>query len=1122
MKSIKGIVLVAAVLISLILLSANVSADVERVKYQAEGNYLIVEVLDDDLIHFEYGRGTGPDTDKAIETTDMVCKDTDNLPQGVCKPLSDFTGSETFSDNGAGVLETEDIRLHINISNLFATVIDKTKNNLSLTTISAENLHQARKRLVGTRSERLDVYGLGQQFIEPGRMDIDWDRRVREGGEFGNVMAGFNGGANGNTQIPVMYAVNEATFENYALLLDNIYRQRWDFTSTSQWQVEVNEGQIRFFIMAGPDLLDLRKDYMELVGRPLVPPKKMFGLWISEYGYDDWHELEDKLRTLQENKFPVDGFVLDLQWFGGITQNSDYTRMGALTFDDVKFPNPSQKISELQNDKGIGIMLIEEAYVGRALPEHADLHSYGCLVTDRPGGSNPAYIVSNPWWGKGGMIDYTSDSCSQYWHDSKRQPLIDKGVIGHWTDLGEPEMFNPDAGYSVGTHADAHNIFNFRWIRGIYKGYLENNVSSRPFIMSRSGTAGIQRFGAAMWSGDIGSRLENLASHAANQMHMSLSGIDYYGSDIGGFHRGDLQNPENRDKLKELYTHWYAYGTMFDIPGRPHTENLCNCKETAPDRVGDLRSNLENTYLRYKLIPYVYSLAHRANRYGEPLMPPPFMYYQTDNNFRSVGSEKMIGCDLLASVISRHDQTSADVRLPHGTWIDWHTNERFISTERQSLVNIPVCRNGVFSLPLFAREGAIIPLMFVDENTMNALGKRRDGLTHDELIVKAFSFDGDANDGEGKSSFTLYEDDGVTTAYLTGAVRETNISQERKGNIVTVRIHNSTGTYQGAPGSRNNIIELVVANVGEKVSLNGVELREFSKVANLKTVDSGWVDDEVSKTMIAKSGTMSVSDAKEFVFTLGEPRITPTPTPTPIIEKKMYLRGTFNNWSLSDPMFKNPEGVWEITKNLSAGRIEYKFDTGKWTTNENWGHGDEGTEVPQSGYAVPNAPNIVLNIPATGEYTFKFNEASRYFSVTGVVGPVTTTFKVHYDVGFGNNITIRGSIPQLNNWQSPGKACTWTEGNVWVYEATDIPEGTKFEWKTLINDTSWSEGANYEGTGGETMDVYPVFEKILGVEVTPTQVTPSPGPTPTPPGFEAVFVIAGLLAVAYLIRRRKR
>ena len=349
---------------------------------------------------------------------------------------------------------------------------------------------------------------------------------------------------------PIVYAVNGASFDNYALFLDNKYKHRWDFTSPSQWKVEMSRGALRFFVMTGPDLLDLRQDYMDLVGHPLVPPKSMFGLWVSEYGYDDWNELEDKLRTLRENDFPLDGFVLDLQWFGGITPNSDNTQIGSLTFDTTKFPSPEDKIRASQDNDCVGIMLIEEAYVGRALPEHSDLHGRGCLAKDRPGGSEPAYITSNPWWGKGGMIDYTSYECGEYLHDNKRAALIQKGIVGHWTDLGEPEMFNPGSGYSLGDQADAHNIFNFRWLRSIHDGYDRHKVDRRPFMMSRSGTSGIQRFGAAMWSGDIGSKLENLESHAANQKHMSFSGIDYYGSDIGGFHRGAIQqDPEKNSPI---------------------------------------------------------------------------------------------------------------------------------------------------------------------------------------------------------------------------------------------------------------------------------------------------------------------------------------------------------------------------------------------------------------------------------------------------------------------------------------------------------------------------------------------------------------------------------------------
>jgi alpha-glucosidase len=271
------------------------------------------------------------------------------------------------------------------------------------------------------------------------------------------------------------------------------------------------------------------------------------------------------------------------------------------------------------------------------------------------------------------MIDYTSDGCAAQWHDAEREKLIADGVVGHWTDLGEPEMYSPSAGYAAGTHADAHNIFNFRWLRSIYQGYRRNDVAQRPFMMSRSGTAGIQRFGTAMWSGDIASRLTSLAAHAANQMHMSFSGIDYYGADIGGFHR-NLEGD-----LNEMYSQWYAYGMMFDIPGRPHVENLCNCKDTPPDRIGNTAGNLANTRLRYGLIPYVYSLAHRAYRYGEPVMPPLVMAYQNDNNVRTLANEKLLGRDLLAAVVAKHRENARDVYLPSGTWYDWHKRKRIAS-----------------------------------------------------------------------------------------------------------------------------------------------------------------------------------------------------------------------------------------------------------------------------------------------------------------------------------------------------------------------------------------------------------------------------------------------------------
>jgi alpha-glucosidase len=763
-------------------------------------------------------------------------------------------------------------------ADLAATLVDRTKNDLLLTTLTPFGLDQAQKGLEATVIGELDVYGLGQQFVEPGNPDIDWEDRVREGGQFGNVMSGFNGGANGNTQMPILYAVRGASYDNYALFLDNAYRHRWDFRSDSRWRVDVSNGPLRVYLMTGPDLPDLRSDYMELVGRPEVPPKKMFGLWVSEYGYDNWAELDDKLASLKQHQFPLDGFVLDLQWFGGISAGSDDTQMGSLTWDEAAFPNPSGKIAALNDDDGVGIMLIEEAYIGRALPEHGQLKARGCLATNCADGE-PAYITANPWWGKGGMLDYTNPDCGAWWHDTKRQPLIDAGVIGHWTDLGEPEMFNADSCYAGGAHADIHNLFNFDWLAGLRDGYDRSGSTQRPFMMSRSGAAGMQRLGAAMWSGDIASRLGSLAAHSANQMHMSFSGMDFYGADIGGFHR-------NLDgDLNDMYTRWFAYGMLFDIPGRPHVENLCNCKETAPDRIGDLASNRQNARLRYALVPYLYSLAHRAHRFGEPVMPPPVFYHQTDRRLRNEGDHKLIGRDLLAAVSTRYGEDRLDVYLPDGVWYDWHDHGRHASAGGLTL-SVPTQRNGIFTLPLFARAGAIVPVMEVDEQTANALGKRRDDSATDALVARVFA-------APEPSAFVLYEDDGSSIAYRSGAVRETRISQRQTDEQVTVTIDPAEGDYADAPTARDNRIVLVASLNGrpasaESVRLDDEELPEQPDAVAFAAADAGWYNDPATRSIRMKSGSRPVTQAKAFEVALAEQTCTanmrrfPCPGPTTV------------------------------------------------------------------------------------------------------------------------------------------------------------------------------------------------------------------------------------------------
>lgn len=823
--------------------SAQGDTAVPYLTFTTADSYLVVEVLDDDLIHFEAGQGTPPAAGAPLATSPMVQK-------------TDYPGPTSFTDDGQGTLTTAELQVQVDPQTLCSTVWDLTHEEpLLLTAVCPQDLSERKSSLIIDPATTQHVYGLGEQFRTPGEPNGDWVGSAREPGLFGNVMEEFSGGMVGNAQFPILYALG-AGRDNYALFVDAVYKQEWEFIG-DEWSMATSADPLRWYVLGGPDLPDLRADYLELSGRPPVPPKALFGLWVSEYGYDNWAELDDKRQSLNENQFPQDGFVLDLQWFGNIRPPS---QMGSISWDLTNFPDPIAKIAELRED-GLGLILIEESYVDDELQNFGLMASQSYLVKacDTCG---PATIRA--WWGNGGMVDWTNEAGAAFWHDLVRQPLIEAGVFGHWTDLGEPEMVAPNSWYAGLPGLELHdqlannNIYNLLWAKSIFLGYERSGVAQRPVILSRSGTTGIQRYGAAMWSADIGSNFGSLAAHMKAQMHMSLSGLDYFGTDVGGFHRGNISEAD----LNELYTVWLANSALLDVPLRPHTENLCNCKETAPDRVGDLASNLANVRLRYALSPYYYSLAHLAAQTGAPVVPPLVFYYQDDLETRELGDHKLLGRDILVRTVTEAGVTAVPVYLPAGQWVNFHTGE-WISSSGQWLEDVPTTHDGLFQLPLFVGAGAIVPQMFVDEQTMNLYGLRRDGSTRDELIVYVVP-------APGPTSFTLFEDDGRSPAYQSGALQTTPLSQHWLDGQVTVDIAAAEGSYDGAPTSRDNVLKLAVGDeIVTAVSLNGTALPELASLAEWETAASGYVI--VAGELWAKSGTLPVAEPKQFVVTLDQP-----------------------------------------------------------------------------------------------------------------------------------------------------------------------------------------------------------------------------------------------------------
>lgn len=744
------------------------------------------------------------------------------------------------------VIATPHIRVEVDDA-LCATLTDVRRGRVLSRFCPAVGRERDGLTMTKERTERL--YGLGQAFAEPGT-DPSWLGRIRRpGGPHGNAMVPFHGGKVGDTQIPVLYALGGA---RYALFLDEPAPLTWDFRD-DPWTVRVERdagAPIRWYVAVGETLPELRAKVMALLGRPPVPPKRAFGLFISEYGYDDWTELRSKIDSLRKNRFPVDAAVLDLQWFGGIESKSEKSRMGALTFDLQRFPEPKKVIAELEEKRGIAVVPIEESYVSRGLPAYRALADAGFLVRARRAGE-PADFES--WWGSGGMIDWTSRKAGDFWHDQKRQALVELGVLGHWTDLGEPEDYDPNAWY-VGfedRHDDlsAHNLYNLLWSQSIVRGYERHDVVRRPLILSRSGTAGSQRFGVAMWSGDIGSNFASLAGHIEAQANMSLSGIDYYGADIGGFRRESLDG-----ELGDLYTRWFAAGALLDVPVRVHTENLCNCKETSPDRAGDLASNRANIRLRYSLIPYLYSLAHRAHRFGEPLFSPLSFVFEEDSQAAERSHQKMIGRDLLMAASTIRGEDRLDVYLPSGLWFDFRTGETTRSTGQ--VVKVPLWKDGLFELPLYARAGAVVPMMPVDDETWNAFGRRSDGTHENDLKVRVFP-------GDAPSETTLYEDDGTSVAYLAGAVRTTRIAQAPDEEKLVVTVYASEGTYTGASDVRDTWIELATGAEVTAVALDDRPLKTRARPDG-----PGWVRHS-SGFVTIRTGRRPVSETQRIRVTFG-------------------------------------------------------------------------------------------------------------------------------------------------------------------------------------------------------------------------------------------------------------
>lgn len=641
-----------------------------------------------------------------------------------------------------------------------------------------------------------------EKLLGTGQRVVGMDRRGQRLPLYNKASYGYG------TEAQQMYFGLPAVLSSkkYLLLFDNSASGFVDLGKTEKdvLQFEAVAGRSSYIVMTAASYPALIEQYVTVTGKQPLPPRWAFGNFASRFGYRTESETRAIVDKFVAEDFPLDAVVLDLYWFGPDIQG----HMGNLAWDKKAFPNPKDMISDFKA-KGVNTVLITEPFVLSSSKRWNEAVQANALARDLAGKPK----TFDFYFGNTGLVDVFSEEGSK-WFEGIYNELADYGVAGWWGDLGEPEVHPADTIHSIGTADEIHNAYGHRWAELLYKNRLEQQAAQRPMIMMRSGFAGSQRFGMIPWTGDVSRSWEGLKPQVELSLQMGLLGMAYTHSDLGGFAGGEVFD-------KELYIRWLQYG-VFQPVYRPHAQEQIAPEPVLHDK--ETKDILrEYVKLRYRLLPYNYSLAYENSMTGMPLMRPLFFENEADTSLIANKDSYFWGDAFLVTPVTTAGVKSVAVQLPAGIWFDYWTDKVY---QGGKTIQQPT---DLTTLPVLVRAGSFVPMVPAVQSLKDYSSRQ---------LELHYYHDSSVNSAKGM----LYEDDGVSPDSLkSGQYELLTFGAVAKNNRLTLELNRTGLGYRGMPKQRE--VTLVVHQFAQNSELlvNGKSYRWVNSAAEL-TAGTAWFD----------------------------------------------------------------------------------------------------------------------------------------------------------------------------------------------------------------------------------------------------------------------------------------